>query len=244
MNEDLSNIQYSPIKNYDFSRWFETVNYNERTLTDKERTECIDVIDETVEFYSLGLQLTQNSIDSCKGLDDEYHKREYLVSSVTLFVYLTILDTMVVSKYFLSATREYDKRFMRGKMAVILNEGFKQLYGFEKNTRKNSEWARLQPLMHALPQMIQDQYKDLTEKLESHAQSSPWWRDERNYETHIDAEHLYESRKKEIIESKVMMDSLKLFNTLYAISLFLTNVHGYYCNQLIEMYMRGELKAE
>ena len=35
------------------------------------------------------------------------------------------------------------KRLMRGKLKVILNEGFKKLYGFGENSRKKTEWSKL-----------------------------------------------------------------------------------------------------
>ena len=58
----------------------------------------------------------------------------------------------------------------------------------------------------------------------------------------MDAEKLYESRQNDIVESKVMMDSMKLFNTLLAVNNFLTNVHACLFNYLVEKYKRGELK--
>ena len=60
----------------------------------------------------------------------------------------------------------------------------------------------------------------------------------------MDTEKLYVSRQEEIIESKVMMDSMKLFNTLLAVNLFLTNVHACLFNFLVGKYKRGELKDE
>ena len=37
MNEDLNNIQFSPILDYKYARFFEEVQYNGKTLTDAER---------------------------------------------------------------------------------------------------------------------------------------------------------------------------------------------------------------
>ena len=127
---------------------------------------------------------------------------------------------------------------------VILNEGFKRLYGFDEKTHKKSEWDRLLPLMKHFPESINRQYQELTYLLEKHANSSSWWREERNLETHMDAEKLYESRQEEVIESKVMMDSLKLFDTLFAVNHFLTNMHSCLYNYMVDKYRRGELKDE
>lgn len=49
---------------------------------------------------------------------------------------MTMCDRMVAGKYFILADTDYDKRFMRGKMKVFLNEGFKRLYGYNE-TNKN-----------------------------------------------------------------------------------------------------------
>ena len=130
---------------------------------------------------------------------------------------------------------------MRGKLFVILNEGFKKLYGFNENGHKKSEWNKLQPLMKYFPEVINRQYQELTDLLENHSKSSSWWKEERNLETHLDMEKLYKSRQEEVIESKVMIDSLKLFGTLMAVDNFLTNIHACLRNYLVEKYRRGEL---
>jgi len=242
MNEDLADLQYSQIRDYKYSQWFREVQYNGKTLSDSERKEFVAVIDETIAQYSEGLPLMYNILESNKNLHDEYHETEYTVTSVMQFLLITMIDSMVASKYFILADGDYDRRFMRGKLMVILNEGFKRLYGFDDKTHKKSEWDRLLPIMGRFPEVINRQYQELTSHLERHAHSSSWWKEERNLETHIDTEKLYLSRQEEIVESKVMMDSMKLFDTLLAVSHFLTNVHACLYNYLVTKYRRGELK--
>ncbi len=220
------------------------MQYNGNTLSDTERKEVVSVIDETIAMYSEGFPLSHAILEECDGKHDEFHETERTVVSVMFFVIITMIDSMVVSKYFLLADKDYDRRFMRGKLMVILNEGFKRLYGFDENTHKKSEWDRLLPLMGHFPEEINRQYQELTFLLEKHARSSSWWKEERNLETHMDAEKLYCSRQKEIVESKVMMDSLKLFDTLFAVSHFLANVNTCLLNFLVAKYKRGELKQE
>ena len=244
MNEDLSDIQYSPIRNYNYAQLFESVNYNGKTLTDEERNQLVAIIDETISQYSSGLPLIQEVLDSGRDKQDEYHIIDNTVASVILFITLTMTDCLAAGKYFILADTDYDRRFMRGKMMVILNEGFKRLYGFDTKTQKKSEWNRLKPLMGHFPAVIQNQYEELTHRLEGHARSSSWWRDERNLETHLDAEKLYLSRQEEVIESKVMMDNLKLFSSLLAVNNYLTNVHACLKNYLVEKSKRGELIPE
>lgn len=242
MNEDLANIQFSPIRDYKYAQWFEEVEYNGKTLSETECEEFVGVMNETIAQYSEGFPIYQNMLKEAEGKHDEYHEIERTVVSVMLFVLITMIDSMVASKYFILADGDIDRRFMRGKLMVILNEGFKRLYGFDEKTHKKSEWDRLLPIMGHFPEEINRQYQELTFHLEKHAQSSSWWKEERNLETHMDAEKLYASRQEEIVESKVMMDSMKLFNTLLAVNHFLTNVHACLFNFLVGKYKRGELK--
>lgn len=244
MNEDLDNIKHSLIHNSRYSEFFREVEYNSKTLSGEERKELVAFIDEIVDQYKEGLPMMSDELERCKNLHDEYHELSRVLNSVMLFVLMTMIDSMVASKYFILADKEYDRRFMRGKLMVILNEGFKKMYGFDEKTHKKSEWNKLKPVLKYFPEQIHYQYQELTKLLEQHATTSTWWKEERNLETHLDAEKLYHSRQEEVIESKVMMDSMKLFNTLQAVNLFLTNMHGCLTNHLIEMYRRGELKEE
>lgn len=244
MNEDLDNIMYSPIRDFKYAHWFEDVQYNGKTLSESEREEAVGVIDKTIAFFSEGLPMMNDILEADRNLDDEYHCINRTVASVMMFVLMTMIDSMVASKYFILANKDYDRRFMRGKLFVILNEGFKKLYGFNENGHKKSEWDKLRPLMKYFPEVINHQYQELTGLLEKHSQSSSWWKEERNLETHLDMEKLYKSRQEEVIESKVMIDSLKLFRTLMAVDDFLTNMHACLRNYLVEKYRKGELSEE
>lgn len=244
MNEDLANIHFVPIQDYKYAHFFEEVHYNGKILSDTERRDFVAIIDETIDHYSNGLPLLFNTLESINDKDDEYHEIYRTVVSVMQFVLITMIDSMVASKYFILADKDYDRRFMRGKLMVILNEGFKKLYGFDEKTYQKSEWDRLLPIIGHFPEVINRQYQELTFHLENKAKSSSWWRQERNLETHLEAEKLYISRQEEIIESKVMMDSMKLFNTLLAVNNFLWNMHSCLYNYLVDKYKKGELKEE
>ena len=241
MNEEFADIQYALIREYKYAQWFNEVHYNGKILSESERKEFIAIIDNIIAQHSEGLPLMASILEDTKENHDEYHKIDRTVVSVYLFVLITMIDSMVAGKYFILADRDYDRRFMRGKLFVILNEGFKKLYGFNKMSHKKSEWERLHFIMKHFPEVINRQYQELTSLLEQQSKTSSSWKDERNYETHLDTEKLYKSRQEEIIESKVMMDSLKLFNTLMAVSNFLGNVHACLFNFLVGKYRRGEL---
>ena len=240
--EDLSFRTYSPVLNYRYDRWFQSVEYNGRTLNDEERKDFVKVIDETVSSFTSGLPLLTEELKRTEDLKDDYHIICRIVYSVSLFVVMTMCDCMVAGKYFILADTDYDKRFMRGKMKVILNEGFKKLYGYKEVNKKKSEWFRLLDLMKFFPEIINRQYQDLTYQLENQSRISSWWKDERDYETHIDSERLYDSRMVEIEESKEMMETLRLYDALFAVNHFLTNAHACLRNYLVEKYRRGEIK--
>lgn len=144
---------------------------------------------------------------------------------------------------FLQADNDYDKRLLRGKLRVILNEGFKKLYGYNNTNYKDSYWAMLSSIMHFYSEEMKRQFDQLSSLLHKHSKSSSWWKEERMLETHItDADKLYLSRQEKLVESRVITESLKLFETLQAVNEFLTNAHGCLYNHLVGMYRRGEIK--
>ena len=242
MNEDLNDLHYWPIKDHKYSQWFQETKYNGKVLNDTERKDYIKMIDEAVSVYSEGLQFMFDELERIKDMHDDYHILDRALNSFLLFVLITMIDSMVASKYFILADKDYDRRYMRGKLQVILNEGFKRLYGFKANNHKNCEWDRFLKNMKHFPEDINLQYQNLTFYLEKYSKESSWWKDERNYETHLLAAELYKSRQSEIIESKVMMDSLKLFSTFQAVFSFLMNAHACLTNYLIHKYKQGEIK--
>ena len=244
MTNEFDNFQYAQIRNHRYEQWFRKVQYNGNELNTAKKQEFLKIADDTISDYMEGLPLLKESLEKIKDLHDEYNNAYRIVISITQFTMITMIDSMVISKYFILADKDYDRRFMRGKMMVILNEGFKKLYGFDEKSHKKSEWNRLTPVLNYMPEIIRTQHKEISSLLEEHSKSSSWWRKERNVETHLDTEKLYESRCEPIIESKVMLDSLKLFNTLYAVNLFLTNMHACFCNFLLTKYKQGELKEK
>lgn len=98
--------------------------------------------------------------------------------------------------------------------------------------------------MGRFPEIINRQYQDLTFQLQKLSESSTWWREERNIETHLDTIKLLESRQEDINESTVVMDSMKLYSSLMAVSEYLENLHTCLYNYLEDKYQKGELVIE
>lgn len=244
MNEDIKNAQYSPIINYHYEQWFQEVHPNEEEFSDAERTEYLRLVDDKISSFSVALPLMKDTFERMRDLHDEYHEAYRIVVSVMQFTLMTMIDSMVLSKYFILTDKDYDRRLMRGKLKVILNEGFKRLYGFGEKTREKSEWHKLTYVLKYFPEDIKRQYQNLSSLLEKHSTSSSWWKDERDVETHLDANKLYVSRCEDIAEGRVMLDFLKLQETLLAVNLFLSNMHSCLHNFMIYKYRCGELKEE
>lgn len=241
MNE-TDTIQYAPIREYNFKEYFQKFQYNGQEISDSERKEFIKGLDDTIAEYSGGFPMLKEGLDNCKDREGDFFKAYRIELSVDLFVLMSFIDCLVICKYFLLADTDYDKRFMRGKMKVILNEGFKKLYGFNELSQKKAEWRRLITAVDLCPEKIKRQYKELSERLEEHSKSSSWWKDERDIETHLDVEGLYDSRCEDIVESKVMIDATMLLGTLYAIQLFTTNVHACFHNTILKNYREQEVR--
>lgn len=240
MTNEFDYIQYAPIQNHQYEQWFREVQYSGKELNEDEKKEFLQMVNDAIYTHSEGLPLLKKTLDSIKDLHDEFHDAQRIVISVLQFTIITMIDSMVISKYFILADKDYDRRFMRGKMKVILNEGFKKLYGFKGG--KDSKWDELSNILKYFPEEIKKQYQELSSLLEEQAKSSSWWKDERDLETHLDAEKLYASRCEDVVESKVMMDSNKFFRTFYAVNFFLKNMHACFLNSLVHKYQRGELK--
>ena len=130
MNEEFADIQYAQIRDYKYAQYFEERQYNGKTLSESERKEFISFVDKIIAQHFEGLSLMTSILECTKEQHDEFHKIYRTVASVYLFIFITMIDCMVAGKYFILADRDYDRRFMRGKMFVIFNEGFKRLYGF------------------------------------------------------------------------------------------------------------------
>ena len=147
-----------------------------------------------------------------------------------------IADCAVSQKFFLISSNDYDKRFARGKLKVILNEGFKRVYGFgnDKNKAKKQPtlWMVLNELISIFPEYPKSEFENIKLSLEAYSKDS-WWVDERNIETHMDIDALYESRQEDVVESKVIMESMELVNILLRLHDFITKVHGAYLMSLM-----------
>lgn len=246
MNMDLDNIKLRPINDINFRNLFPDLKQTDVTLNWKTRREVIKIIDERINVCVSGLKLISDNLKGLQTEDSGFSKINIALHSFFFFTVQTTADCWVAFKYFVLAKNDYDRSYMRGKLKVVLNEGFKKLYGFTPKGKKESEWAKLSGLLSQLPfpRVVYQQYHQLNNILERQSQISTWWREERDIETHLDSFKLYESRQEVINESKVMIDASRLLDALDAVGQFADNLNICIVNYLLLKYKRGELRTE
>lgn len=89
------------------------------------------------------------------------------VQIASMYLNYIYLDFCAAFRMYLSGISNYEQRFAVKQLYVILNEGFKRIYGFDvKNLRKNSIWTQYFGIYakDSNPQ-ISDAFNTLTEYL-------------------------------------------------------------------------------
>lgn len=233
----VNNLPIYPLYDYHYASWFETINPNGTTLNTDQRHKLVKMIDADVAINAGFIKFIIEGYNELEGKDSEYHTIERVITNAWLFTAQTSADCMVACKYFLLADTDYDRRYMRGKLQVILNEGIKKLVGFKSNDSKGKVWTSIAGIMNHFPgSLYTQQFASLDELLKQHASSSNWWWEERNAETHLDALEILKSRQRELDESTVMLESMQLIGAIDAVSHFLQNLHAGLTNWLNDLY--------
>ena len=96
----VGKIRYSSILNHRYEQFFRDVQYNGKKLNASERKKDIAVVDETISDFSNGLPLMKNTLESITDKHDEFHDIQRTIVTVMLFVLITMIDSMVLGKYF------------------------------------------------------------------------------------------------------------------------------------------------
>lgn len=235
MSISIDDLEFFPIQEIDYKHWFQSIQPNGVTPTQEQRMEMVSIIDERVGLHSVGLGMFYEGCKRAIEGESEYHKVSFIIDTVLFYVYQTTSDCMVAAKCFILADRDYDKRYTRGKLKVILNEGFKKLYGFPQTNKSETYWGRLSSIMHCFP-TLDVQYCRVDDLLKRQSEQSSWWKQERDLEVHLEPIKLYESRQKELSESEVMIDTIKLLDALGIVEQFVGNLHTSLTNWLNMQY--------
>ena len=215
------------------------IYYNNKVLSAQEREEFRIRAEETIEIFTESIDGFCELYQEYKPSQNKVHdKITKTVLDVGIFTCYTYCDCTVLLKHFILSTDLYEKRLFRGKLKVLLNEGFKCLYGFNDKQRKRSYYIKLGEIMNYFPS-FQLEYDSILLKLKQLSEQSTWWKDERNTEVHLDMSQFYKTRHEEINESKVAIESQLLIGLLVQINKLMGRMHQAYID-----YMVMHLKIE
>lgn len=215
------------------------VYYNNKVLSDREREEFKIMSEETIREFSESIEgfyeLSQNFQSS---QNKEHDKITKTILDVGIFTSYTFCDCVTLIKHFVLSSNSYDKSLFRGKLKILLNEGFKNLYGFNDKQQKKSYYIKLGEIIKYFPG-FQSEYNSILLDLKHLSEQSSWWKDERNIEVHLDMSQLYKTRHEEINESKVAMESHLLIDLLVQINRLMGRMHQAYLNHMM-MHLKIE----
>jgi hypothetical protein len=215
------------------------IYYNNKVLSAQEREGFRIISEETIRDFSESIEGFYELSQEFKPSPNKDHdKITKTVLDVGIFTSCTFCDCVALLKHFVLSSNAYDKSLFRGKLKVLLNEGFKSLYGFNDKQRKRSYYIKLGEIMNYFPG-FQLEYDSILLKLKQLSEQSTWWKDERNTEVHLDMSQLYKTRHEEINESKVAMESQLLMGLLVQINKLMGRMHQAYID-----YMVMHLKIE
>ena len=215
------------------------IYYNNKVLSAQEREEFRIMSEEAIRDFSESIEGFYELSQEFKPSPNKDHdKISKTVLDVGIFMSYTFCDCVALLKHFVLSSNAYDKSLFRGKLKVLLNEGFKSLYGFNDKQRKRSYYIKLGDIMNYFPG-FQLEYDSILLKLKQLSEQSTWWKDERNTEVHLDMSQLYKTRHEEINESKVAMESQLLIGLLVQINELMGRMHQAYID-----YMVMHLKIE
>lgn len=215
------------------------IYYNNKVLSAQEREEFRIMSEETIRDFSESIEGFYELSQEFKPSQNKDHdKISKTVLDVGIFTSYTFCDCVALLKHFVLSSNAYDKSLFRGKLKVLLNEGFKSLYGFNDKQRKRAYYIKLGEIMNYFPG-FQLEYDSILLKLKQLSEQSSWWKDERNTEVHLDMSQLYKTRHEEINESKVAMEAQLLMGLLVQINKLMGRMHQAYIN-----YISEHLKVE
>ncbi len=183
--------------------------YNNRVLSAQKKEDICNYMDRTINELSESIdgmyQLLKEEFKSDTNLD----KIQREITKVSIFLSIILADCMVLSKLFIKTNNLYEKNMLRGKLKVLLNEGFKNLYGFTEKEKSRTYWHMIEHLKDNFPG-YKNRIASIANDLAELSKKDTWWKEERCAEVHIDAMQLCELRYREINESKEIIETLYL----------------------------------
>lgn len=212
-------------------------SYNNKVLSAQEREDFRVMANVTIQDFNESIEgLHELSREFTPSQNEEHNKIMNILLEIGMFTGYTYCDCVILLKHFILSANSYEKSFFRGKLKVLLNEGFKRLYGCTAANRKESYYAKVGEIIHIFPGMQSD-YESILSDLEQTAQPShgSWWKDVRDSEVHFDIAQLDRIRHEEINESKEAIESLQLTTLLNRVNRLMRDLSKVYINHMINL---------
>ena len=167
-----------------------------------------------------------DGVYECKKLlsdcsETNIHKAEALkkLFDVALYTQFLFGDFVVLFHQLLSSSFIYERRYAMSKIYPLMNEGFKNIYGF-KNKKTgiirlsdNSKWLIIKEFVPNMTEKEKAKY-DFLEAYLNDRSSFNWWKDERDAETHLNTGMIYKKRSHFTREDDVVYDAIPFFQLL------------------------------
>lgn len=166
-----------------------------------------------------GIHATKQLFSALSSINSERFATLERLYQVSLYASLLSGDFVVLFHQFLSSNLLYERKYAMAKLYPLMNESFKQLYGFvnEKTGQvvlsHDSYWKKIQelhPLMNEQEKALFDQLEDVLLKKASFS----WWKKERDAEVHLDAEKIYKHRCVQEDENVAIRDAMSFYDVL------------------------------
>lgn len=128
------------------------IKYNNKILSDQERAEFKAKSEETIQIFTKSIEgFHELSQDFEPSQNDAHNKINQTILDIGMFTCYTYCDCVTILKLFILSSDSYEKSLLRGKLMVLLNEGFKLLYGFNASQQEKSYYTKLGGIIHMFP---------------------------------------------------------------------------------------------
>lgn len=166
-----------------------------------------------------GIYVCKKLFSSLSSVNEKAFGTLEKLYDIALYTSILSGDFAVLFHQFLSSDLLYERKYAMAKLYPLMNESFKQLYGFVDaksglvRISKDAYWTEVQALIPYMNREEKLLHDDLEKRLQEKA-SFNWWRDERSAEVHLDAEGIYKHRCAQNDENKAIKDAMSFYEVL------------------------------
>lgn len=211
--------------------------HNNKVLSAEERENFINLSEQTIDEFNESAERIYAIYKSAEWQGSENHNEIFeSIVKTNIFTSYVFADYATLLKLFLKENRFYEKSCLRGKLKVLLNEGFKRIYGFSEKEYHKTYCYKIDLMLSKIlkPSAFINEFAAIKTDLEIMSKSHSWWKEIRCAEVHLDIDLLYESRHEPINESQVTIQTLNLLDILNRINNFVLAFNQAYINYMAQ----------